>query len=142
LPLAFEASSLGRIATVTDSLAKLLQKAPRWSAALSTREVSCAAARAGRIIARFGRLDSCLTRSLVCATLVADRSRMYLNIGFRWDAGTVVGHAWLSIDGKNISDVAPQSISSEYRVLRAIRVSDYAPSRSFTTDEPLDDARP
>lgn len=59
-----------------------------------------ASQRAGPRAARwFGTLDTCLTRTMVAATLLENRSQTRLAIGFRpsLKESTLDGHAWLAI---------------------------------------------
>lgn len=64
-----------------------------------------AAARGSRYRARWrGGLDTCLVRTLVAGTLLADRPGVTLHIGFRPDPCGVPraeGHAWLSVGGES-----------------------------------------
>jgi hypothetical protein len=80
-----------------------------------------AAVRAGTRLARWrGALDSCLTRALVVAALVADRDEVAIHVGFRrgqsaiLDAGTALheGHAWVSVDGVAVT---PESGGDAHR---------------------------
>jgi hypothetical protein len=52
----------------------------------------------------FGGFDTCLVRSLVLGALLADRTGVALNIGFRpgEDQSSVDGHAWVTIDGSPV----------------------------------------
>jgi hypothetical protein len=72
---------------------------------LSVADLSLATRRATRRWARWaGGLDTCLIRSLVLGALLADRGRVVLTVGFRpgGDAAVPEGHAWLTLDGKEL----------------------------------------
>lgn len=71
-----------------------------------------AAVRGGTRLARWrGALDSCLTRALVVAALLADREEVAIHVGFRsgqkaiLDAGSALheGHAWVSVAGAAVT---------------------------------------
>jgi hypothetical protein len=72
---------------------------------LAVADLSLATRRATRRWARWGRgLDTCLIRSLVLGTLIADRGRVVLTVGFRPGDHALVpeGHAWLTLDGHQL----------------------------------------
>jgi hypothetical protein len=82
--------------------------------------------RAGRVVAAFRGLDTCLTRSLVLATLLSDRDGVRLHVGFRAgpdDASMPEGHAWITLDGVNVSDLSPNSADQPFTETRVITVS-------------------
>ena len=76
--------------------------------AAATDEAERAAVRACNLFARFaGGINTCLTRSLVAGTLLADREGVFLHVGFRTGDGRGAiheGHAWLTMQGECISD--------------------------------------
>ena len=69
----------------------------------------------------FGGLDTCLVRSLVLGALLADRTNVALNIGFRPGENrlTLDGHAWVTIDGL---PVGPDGIRADGHYSRLLAV--------------------
>jgi hypothetical protein len=89
------------------SIEEVTAELSRWPGLLKQVDVGraqCAAARACRILSRWtGTLDTCLTRSLVAGTLLADRTGVELHIGFKAPEGEDAvfdGHAWITVEGK------------------------------------------
>ena len=69
-----------------------------------------AAERACSRVGRWARgLDSCLTRSLVAGTLLADRPGVFVHVGFRAPASgnPADGHAWVSVGDEEVGVVTP-----------------------------------
>ena len=73
-----------------------------------TEEASQAAGRACRLLSRFaGGVNTCLTRSLVTGTMLAERGGIVLHVGFRMGQGSGMaheGHAWITVQGEHVSD--------------------------------------
>ena len=89
---------------------------------LSVPDLSLATRRATRRWARWGRgLDTCLIRSLVLGALIADRGRVVLTVGFRPgdDANVPEGHAWLTLDGRELGH------DDEVAIADLARLADY-----------------
>ena len=88
------------------------------------RRARCATARACRLLNRFQTLDaSCVVRSLVIGTILSDRRDVYLHIGFRPESELgkpVCGHAWITLDGVNISD--PETVGANDDYIEAKRI--------------------
>lgn len=105
--LAWLAGKALRKTPIRDTLWRLCRYAVVVPTKVRPLDVRCAATRATRCIGRLGGLDSCLTRSLVIARLLRDRDNVSLCLGFMPadDPGmAITGHAWVCIDGTNISD--------------------------------------
>lgn len=65
------------------------------------------------ISGRVGGLNTCLTRSLVLATILKHQPNVLLNVGFRTprnNSEMAEGHAWVTLAGDNISDDIPEHI--------------------------------
>lgn len=75
---------------------------------ISPRDAQNAVEVAGSILKRFGLLNTCLTRSLAISGLLSDHDNLMLHIGFRpgtpADLQQTPGHAWLTLDGVNVTD--------------------------------------
>ena len=74
-----------------------------------------AAQRAGRLLARLGLLDTCLTRCLVAGALLDRELQVRVELGFAPGPvpGRPEGHAWLSVGGRRFdSDSAGTSYES------------------------------
>lgn len=70
---------------------------------------------AASLMTRFGYDGGCLVRSLVVARLLCRKPGLMLHIGFHPAAGlpepAPVGHAWIMLDGVNLSDHSPLETS-------------------------------
>jgi hypothetical protein len=106
-PLVWIASEVTTGQTLTDVLRRLTsrRRLPRQIPAVRAR---CATIRACRVLRPFWTLDaSCVVRSLVVGTLLSDHPNVYLHIGFHAgprSEGSDRGHAWVTLDGVNVSD--------------------------------------
>jgi hypothetical protein len=67
----------------------------------------------------FGGFDTCLVRSLVLGTLLADRTGVALNIGFKpgEDQLSVDGHAWVTVDGSPVGPDGDRATGHYSRLL-------------------------
>ncbi len=86
-----------------------------------------AAARAcGRYARWFGGLNTCLTRSLVAGALLCGRHDVVLHVGFRpgSDEMPVDGHAWLTVDGEELSVVDSENAAEPYTTVLEIPFRD------------------
>ena len=95
----------------------------------SVDRLALATARATARWARwFGGLDTCLIRSLVLASMLADRQDVALVIGFRpgVEDAAVDGHAWVTVAGRA---VGPDGFLAQDDYSRLIAVP-------FTRDDP------
>lgn len=93
-----------------DEVAAEMASAGHLPCGVAVGEAVRAAGRACTRVRRWGRgLDSCLTRSLVAGTLLADRPEVFVHVGFRPTvAGTVAeGHAWVSVGGEVVGVTTP-----------------------------------
>ena len=100
----------------------------------SVDRLALATARATARWARwFGGLDTCLIRSLVLGSMLADRQDVALVIGFRpgVEDAAVDGHAWVAVAGRA---VGPDGSLAQDEYSRLIAVP-------FTRDEPFTEAR-
>jgi hypothetical protein len=100
----------------------------------SSDRLALATARATARWARwFGGLDTCLIRSLVLGSMLADRQDVALVVGFRPGAEDVAvdGHAWVTVAGRA---VGPDGILAQDDYSKLIAVP-------FTCDEPFTEAR-
>jgi hypothetical protein len=78
-----------------------------------------------RIARRLGLLETCLVRSLVTARLLMGHPDVRLNIGMDTGASqTPQGHAWVEVEGANISDPPGVQVSGTMRVTHRIDLSD------------------
>lgn len=78
------------------------------------------AARLGRRLG--GWLDTCLLRSLVAGTLLADRPGVVLRVGVRRSASAAArlrAHAWLTVDGETLA-AAPTDPPESFHELLVI----------------------
>jgi hypothetical protein len=85
--------------------------------------IRCAATRASRYVGYVGGLDSCVTRSLVIATLLRGRGNITLAVGFLRTTnpgGEPEGHAWVCLDGVNVSDPDPGAVAERYVACRML----------------------
>ena len=86
-----------------------------------------AAARACNLMARL-RLgfNTCLTRCLVVGAMLSDREGLVLHVGFRPsipNGGGHAGHAWLTLDERQISEFVNQHNGAEAEVfVEALRL--------------------
>lgn len=94
-----------------------------WTLGAAPERVATAAARATARWERwFGGLDTCLTRSLVLGSMLAERGEVVLHIGFRPSGGDrpVDGHAWVTLDGQPVGADAEAAGESYSRVLDVV----------------------
>lgn len=106
IPAALRASRLARTTPLTQALGVLLSRPPSWSG-LDQDTAACAVGRAVHAARFLGGLDTCLTRALLLASLLREQADTSVHIGFRTDKsqlGTVNGHAWVTVNGRNVSD--------------------------------------
>lgn len=66
---------------------------------LPPRDGELAVLASRRAVARFCRLNTCLTRSIVLFQLLERRHRVKLEVGFRPGPAGPAGHAWVTVDG-------------------------------------------
>ena len=100
----------------------------------SVDRLALATARATARWARwFGGLDTCLIRSLVLGSMLADRQDVALVIGFRpgVEDAAVDGHAWVTVAGRA---VGPDGLLAQDDYSRLIAVP-------FTCGDPFTDIR-
>ncbi len=100
----------------------------------SVDRLALATARATARWARwFGGLDTCLIRSLVLASMLADHEDVALVIGFRpgVEEAAVDGHAWVTVAGR---PVGPDGILAQDDYSKLITVP-------FTRDDPSKEPR-
>ncbi|MFN7986183.1 MAG: lasso peptide biosynthesis B2 protein [Thermoanaerobaculia bacterium] len=76
----------------------------RGRRSLDAREGELAVVASRRAVARFCRLNSCLTRSIVLFQLLEKRYPVRLEIGFRSGGEGPDGHAWVTVDGKPLGE--------------------------------------
>jgi hypothetical protein len=84
---------------------------------------SGAARKALSVLARFGGLDSCLTRALVLGALVSDQDDVVLHLGFRPSTqlrAPIDGHAWLTVQNRNVSDDTALLCGNPYTIATSI----------------------
>ena len=83
----------------------------------------------GKIVAKLGRLNSCVTRSLVLATILSDRSNISIQIGFRSPhMHGVEGHAWVLVDNKPIEFSRGETrFIQSHQIVRTIPVARFNP---------------
>jgi len=75
------------------------------------------------VLARFGGLDSCLTRALVLGALVSDQDDVVLHLGFRPSTqlrAPIDGHAWLTVQNRNVSDDTALLCGNPYTIATSI----------------------
>jgi len=101
--IAMKAQTVGSkpLPSVVDAL-MLLKGIPRCS---SLERATGAAVRAGNRTRRwFGKIDTCLTRSLVAGRLLTACGAVVLHVGFRPGevSGLADGHAWLTVGEQKI----------------------------------------
>lgn len=126
--LAWLAGKAWRGIPIREALRRLCRNPFVMPTNASPPDIRLAATRASRYIGRFGGLDSCVTRSLVIARLLRDRGDVCLRLGFMpvdESGKAVAGHAWVCLDGVNISDPAPESISSQFLETNRLDLIDY-----------------
>jgi hypothetical protein len=100
---------------ITEVLPRLDERWPSVRTLRARRAVR-ACQRAGPRAARwFGSLDTCLTRSMVAATMLKDRSQVRIAIGFRptEDRGVADGHAWLAVANRAFQLSTPPNLEPE-----------------------------
>lgn len=74
-----------------------LPRASRITDAATATQIAC------RLVGRLGLLNTCITRSVVMGTLIADRPNVTIHIGFRpSESHQTEGHAWLTCNDKLI----------------------------------------
>ena len=110
----FRTASSVRSLPISETLYELTQ---RWTAVRtdSARRAVAACQRAGPRAARWLKtLDTCLTRSMVAATMISPRSCVHLAIGFRpsSDDAPVDGHAWIIVAGKSFQLSTPPDLDT------------------------------
>jgi hypothetical protein len=94
---------------------------------LTVEQARCGADRACRFVKRYRPLDdSCLVRALVLGTLLSDRRGVELHIGFRppMDGQKfAAGHAWVSVNGINVSEPGGILGTGDYVPAKRIPIS-------------------
>ncbi len=108
-----------------DLVARRMLEQPWLPRNLSPPSAARAAGRASRWWSRLTTgLDSCLTRTLVTAVLLADRPGVVLHVGFRPSEGSGAphdGHAWLTLEGRDLPEASTTAEPGEpYTELRTI----------------------
>ena len=86
--------------TPVEEMIGILLSKKRLPKNLDSGAAILAAARAGRRLETLGKLNSCLIRTLIAGTLLADREGMTLRLGFQkgeTPEETPTGHAWLTL---------------------------------------------
>lgn len=98
----------------------------RWPRSTFTPEqVQHSVALASRVAKRLGLLETCLVRSLVTARLLLRQPNVRLNIALDTAVSdTPQGHAWVEIDGRNISDPPGTRVSGTMRTTHRIDLGD------------------
>jgi hypothetical protein len=136
LPLAVRASRLARTTAIDRALAALIRSHHPQSGHHPPLMCASATHRAGRLVAAFGGLNTCLTRSLVLAALLSDREGVRLHVGFRTasdHASIPDGHAWVTLDGANVSDLSPNSGGQAFIEATVFQVSRHPAQRTVPT---------
>jgi hypothetical protein len=126
VPRALVASRLARTGNLDNAFNSLPADSPGWLAHLHPRSTGEAVRRACRIAGLLYGLDTCLTRSLLLASLLRRHHPTLLHIGFFGDLqGTerVRGHAWVTVNGINVSDARDQFIVQGAHVYRVSATS-------------------
>jgi hypothetical protein len=126
--LAWLAGKALRKTPIRDSLRCLCRNPVVMPANARPLDIRLAATRASRHIGRLGGLDSCITRSLVIARLLRDQDDVSLHLGFMpadEPGKAITGHAWVCLDGANISDPAPESIATRFLETNRLDLRDY-----------------
>ncbi len=96
------------------TLAQGLLALPLLPSRIPVKVARQAAYRACRLVSRLypAFQNTCITRSLVFATLISDREQVVIHIGFRSgnDRGhrTAEGHAWVTLDGNSVGESDPE----------------------------------
>jgi hypothetical protein len=124
--LAWLAGRSWRARPMPETLRRLCRRWLPVPAHAGLHDVRCAAYRASRYIGRFGGLDSCVTRSLVMASLLRERGEVSIAIGFTHEGGAggvPSGHAWVCLNGTNVSDLNAQSVSADFVETHQLQVS-------------------
>jgi hypothetical protein len=119
LLLAFHAGVAWRGVPMPEALSRLNRCRLLLPKGLSVWHSRCAAVRASRAVGLIGGLDSCVTRSLVLASLLRDHEHVDICIGFRLsmnagDSDSPQGHAWVCVAGANVSDSVDESSSAAF----------------------------
>jgi hypothetical protein len=126
--LAWLAGRLWRGRPLCDTLRRLDRYPVVTAAGTDLNAMRCAATRASRYIGRIGGLDSCVTRSLVLARLLRNWNSVTVVIGFRGRDAVgepISGHAWVCVDGKNVSDPDPAAVSAVFTETHRLEPRDW-----------------
>lgn len=113
--LFWKAQALRRGRSVPETL-EALCRTPALPRAVGELEAQRVVRRAASRLARLGLTNTCLIRSLVLATLLADREEVRVHLGFEpvsdWTKA-LRGHAWVSLHGQSLPDPSAATVDGE-----------------------------